>query len=72
MPLWLQCALRGETVITAVKLALVVGSLLVLINQGGAVFGGGELNWLKVVLTYLVPYGVSTYTSVRKDLAEPD
>ena len=63
-------ALKRETSITAVKIALVVGSLLVLINQWGAVTGDASLEWGKLVLTYLVPYGVSTYTSVSKDLAE--
>lgn len=69
MPLWLQCALDRRTVVTALKLAVVVGTLLVIINQGAALFGPGKLDWLKLVLTYLVPYGVSTYTSVSKDLA---
>lgn len=69
MPLWLQCVLDRRTVVTALKLAIVVGTLLVMINQGGALFGDAKVNWLKLVLTYLVPYGVSTYTSVSKDLA---
>ncbi len=68
MPLWLQCALDRRTVITAFKLAVVVGTLLVIINQGDAVFGDAHLSWVKLVLTYMVPYGVSTYTSVSKDL----
>lgn len=72
MPLWVQCALERRTVVTAFKLAMVVGTLLVIINQGEAVFGDANVNWLKLVLTYLVPYGVSTYTSVSKDLAARD
>lgn len=52
----------------AAKLALVVGTLLVLINQWEAVAGEATLDWLKVLLTYCVPYLVSTYTSVSKDL----
>jgi len=52
----------------AVKLAVVVGTLLVLINQWEAVTGASSMDWLKVVLTYCVPYLVSTYTSVSKDL----
>jgi hypothetical protein len=72
MPLWLQCALERRTVVTAFKLAMVVGTLLVIINQGEAVFGDANVNWLKLVLTYMVPYGVSTYTSVSKDLAARD
>ncbi|MBR9910874.1 MAG: hypothetical protein GYB33_11060 [Gammaproteobacteria bacterium] len=52
----------------AFKLALVVGTLLTLINQGDALFRGQGLDWLKVMLTYMVPYGVSTWTSVAKDM----
>lgn len=52
----------------AAKLAVVVGTLLVLINQWEAVTGFASIDWLKVVLTYCVPYLVSTYTSVSKDL----
>ncbi|MDK8462307.1 nitrate/nitrite transporter NrtS [Marinobacter sp. SS13-12] len=63
-----QLAVRDGTPVRAAKLALVVGTLLVLINQWEAVVGEPEVNWLKVLLTYCVPYLVSTYTSVSKDL----
>ncbi|MCD1646492.1 nitrate/nitrite transporter NrtS [Marinobacter adhaerens] len=52
----------------AAKLAAVVGTLLVFINQWEAVTGAVSIDWLKVLLTYCVPYLVSTYTSVSKDL----
>ena len=41
-------------------IALVVGTILNLINQGDAIFGTTPVDWIKIVLTYLVPYGVST------------
>jgi hypothetical protein len=44
--------------------ALVVGTILNLINQGEALCSGGELNFLKLGLTYLVPYCVATYGAV--------
>lgn len=46
--------------------ALVVGSLLTLINQGHSLWATG-LSWpmaVKIVLTYCVPYAVSTYAAV--------
>ncbi|MET4026373.1 hypothetical protein ABIE59_001899 [Marinobacter sp. MBR-99] len=52
----------------AAKLAIVVGTLLVLINQWEAITGSATIDWLKLLLTYCVPYMVSTYTSVSKDL----
>ncbi|WP_280708734.1 nitrate/nitrite transporter NrtS [Bradyrhizobium sp. BR13661] len=47
--------------------ALVVGTVLNLINQGDALFGTMAVNWFKITLTYFVPYAVSTYdaASVR-------
>ena len=44
--------------------AIVVGSLLNLINQGDALFVGGRISWVKLALTYAVPYFVATYGAV--------
>lgn len=44
--------------------ALVVGTILNLINQGDAMVAGLPLNAAKLLLTYLVPYLVSTYGAV--------
>ena len=41
--------------------AVVVGSVLNLINQGDALLSGGPINWLKLCLTYCVPFCVSLY-----------
>jgi hypothetical protein len=44
--------------------AVIVGTILNLINQGDALFAGTPLDLVKVTLTYLVPYCVSTYGAV--------
>lgn len=44
--------------------AIVVGTILNLINQGDALLGMMPLNWTKILLTYFVPYAVSTYGAV--------
>jgi hypothetical protein len=44
--------------------ALIVGTILNLINQGDAVFTGMPIDITKLLLTYLVPYCVSTYGAV--------
>jgi hypothetical protein len=49
--------------------ALIVGTMLNLINQGDALIGPGAIDWLKVALTYCVPYAVSTYGAVTVQLA---
>lgn len=63
-----ELALSHDTARRALKLATVVGTLLVLINQWEAVTGTVSVDWFKAALTYCVPYLVSTYTSVSKDL----
>jgi len=40
------------------KVALVVGTILLLINQHDALFGHQEIQWLPAVLTYCVPFCV--------------
>lgn len=44
--------------------ALTVGTILNLINQGDALVTGAVLDLTKLLLTYLVPYSVSTYGAV--------
>jgi len=61
-------AFRPATRRRAIRVALVVGTALVLINQWEALFGSQSVNWLKVVLTYLVPWTVVTWTSVMNEI----
>jgi hypothetical protein len=49
--------------------ALIVGTILNLINQGDALLGGGHLNVAKLVLTFAVPYCVATYGAVSYRLS---
>ena len=52
--------MRQRAIKRAAVIAIVVGSLLNVINQYDAIFLGQQsINWLKVVLTYCVPFGVS-------------
>ena len=63
---WLSLATRGDIVRRASRTALVVGTLLIAINYGDALFGGtvSMAQALKMTLTLFVPYAVSTYSSV--------
>ena len=49
--------------------ALKVGTILNLINQGDALFEGGHVNITKIILTYAVPYCVATYGAVSHRLS---
>ncbi len=57
-------ARKPEVVARAVKVALIVGTALTLINQGDRLIAGMAPNWIKMVLTYLIPYCVSTHGAV--------
>lgn len=48
----------------SLKICLIVGTALNLINQPEAIFGNEPLVIWKVVLTYLVPFVVATYGAV--------
>ena len=49
--------------------ALAVGTILNLINQGDSLLGPAPINWFKLALTYCVPYCVATYGAVAYRLA---
>ena len=61
--LW-RLATSDGTPRTALKVALVVGTILVLINQGDVILAGAMPNLAKAGLTYCVPYCVATYGAV--------
>lgn len=49
--------------------ALVVGTILNLINQGDVFLRGGEIDFVKLALTFAVPYCVATYGAVSFRMA---
>lgn len=53
----------------AIKVSLVVGSLIFLINNGEVLFSEGMTprRWLTASLTYLVPYLVSVHGRVSSE-----
>lgn len=63
------CAVSDGIPRRSFYVALVVGTILNLINQGDAILGAAFVNWLKIVLTYVVPYAVCTYGAVSAQLA---
>ena len=55
---------------TAIKVALVVGTILNLINQGDALFHMAGVEWGKVALNYATPYLVASYSAARATARE--
>lgn len=61
---WLQSPLfHPQVVLTSIRVAAIVGSLLFCINHGPALIQGKMTRgrWIAATLTYLVPYCVSTH-----------
>jgi hypothetical protein len=64
---WIELARRPDIVKRSARVALVVGTLLAIINHGARLLDldvDAEIA-LKIGLTYLVPYCVSTWASVQ-------
>ena len=69
---WLRLAAHPATVRRAFITALVVGGILIAINHGLAIVSGNitGARWIPICLTAIVPYIVSTTSSVstRREL----
>ncbi len=66
---WIRIARRRDTVMRGLQVGGIVGTILTGINHGDALLAGqlsGAAMW-KILLTYCVPYCVSTYASVAAE-----
>jgi hypothetical protein len=63
------CAVSDGVPRRSLYVALIVGTILNLINQGDVLWGATAINWTKIALTYAVPYAVSTYGAVSFQLS---
>jgi hypothetical protein len=64
----LAIATSQPVVKLALRMSLLIGSLLNLINQGDALFGEATLVPAKLMLTYAVPYCVATFSATSVSL----
>ncbi len=63
------CCVSDGVLKRSLIVTLIVGAILNLINQGDVLFGGGQVNWVKMILTFVVPYCVATYGAAAYCLA---
>ena len=63
---WLEIATSRGVLGRGVKVGLIVGTILTTINQGDVILAGEVTAGVagKILLTYCVPFCVSTYASV--------
>ncbi len=62
---WFAIAFARATVRRSLRVAVVVGSILVTINYGDRILAGtlDSVDFVKIGLTYCVPYCVATYAA---------
>ena len=72
-PGWIETARQRSVVVRALRVAAFVGTVLVAINYGDRALAGrlGRADWVKMLMTYCVPYAVSTYSAVQAIRSRP-
>ncbi|MBU3002951.1 nitrate/nitrite transporter NrtS [Paraglaciecola arctica] len=70
-PKWLAIVFRQDILIRSTKIALVVGTVLAMLNHGDKIIDHQLtlIDIYKMLVTYLVPFCVSTYSSVQNELS---
>ncbi|MGE0113589.1 MAG: nitrate/nitrite transporter NrtS [Steroidobacteraceae bacterium] len=62
-----QLAFNRNIVLNAARISCVVGTLLNIINQGDEIWHG-RVRWGYLLMNYLVPYAVATYSAVKNEM----
>lgn len=67
---WFEIATRKDIFKRSLKIALIVGSILALLNHGDKIISARYTinDIIKILITYLVPFCVSTYSSVAYEI----
>lgn len=65
-PSFFEIATRPAIVKRAAIMGLIVGNVIAALNYGDKILMGqmNDTDWLKIAITFLVPYSVSTISSV--------
>ena len=64
----LSATLSHHIVLNSLKISLVVGTLLNLINQGENLLHGDKISWFHLMLNYVVPYCVASYSAAKNEI----
>ncbi|MFT2112619.1 nitrate/nitrite transporter NrtS [Marinomonas sp. 2405UD68-3] len=65
----LKVATAKKNLLASFKICLVVGTVLNLINQGPTVFEGGSISWIHLLMNYMVPFCVSSFSAAKNQMA---
>ena len=64
-PDFFELAFSDGTPQKAVMTSFVVGTILAIINHGDFILKGESINYFKILLTYCVPYCVTTWGAIH-------
>ncbi len=64
MQSFFRIAMRPTIIVTALKVTC-GGNDSEYINQWGGIFGSAQISWPHVIMNYVVPFCVSTYSATR-------
>ena len=69
---FLRSLVGPQILLRSLKIAAVVGTILVGINHGDLIIKGDteKIEWYKIALTYIVPYCVSTYSAIVSSVSK--
>lgn len=67
---WLvaRTAMCPRIAVSSLRIALLVGLVLNLINQGGALWNGEPISFAHVLMNFFVPFCVSGYSAAKNEL----
>ena len=68
MKSYLRLVCSARIAQSALRVALLVGTVLNLINQGGAIVAGSGIAWFHLLLNYLVPYCVASHSAAKNEM----
>ncbi|MHB1676193.1 MAG: nitrate/nitrite transporter NrtS [Sulfuriferula sp.] len=72
MKYFLQIVCSVRIVQNSLRIALVVGTVLNLINQGGSILTGKGISWFNLLLNYFVPYCVASYSAAKNEITRSE
>lgn len=65
MIIFFRAAMQRPIPLNSSRIALVVGLILNIINQGDNLWLGENISWGHIVMNFIVPYCVATYSAVK-------
>lgn len=70
---FLAVATQRAVVMRSLRIAVVVGTILGLVNHGGALVSGHvtAAEWVQIAVSYVVPFFVATWSAAAQQVAAP-